>query len=216
MREVFPRLFFTYIYSLIVLSVVSVVLMARTIEGAGLGSIVFIVAASAAGGMILLLPVPQAMRKLWPALLQRVPQKIRTILEWISELKLLVMRLCADARLGVAGFGIGIVAHLQTVAMAYLVVHALGYSLAFWQCVAIIPPMMLLAYLPISIAGWGTREATVMFGLQLFGVPPTGGFLVSVLIGMIILAISLVGGALWLGTDLSSAFLKWQARTVKR
>jgi hypothetical protein len=100
--------------------------------------------------------------------------------------------------------------------IAYLVVHALGYSLALWQCLAIIPPVMLLAFLPISIAGWGTREATLMFGLQLFGVPPTGGFLASVLIGIIILGVSLIGGALWLGTDLGGAFRKWQARTIKQ
>jgi uncharacterized protein (TIRG00374 family) len=202
--------------SLVALSAASLVLIAGTIEGAGLGSIILIVATSAAGGMILLLPVPQGVLKLWRALLQRVPQKLRTILQWMSELKFLVMRLCADARLCLASFGIGIVVHLQTVMIAYLVVHALGYSLAFWQCLAVIPPVMLLAYLPISIAGWGAREATVMFGLQLFGVPPTVGFLVSVLIGLVILAVSLFGGALWLGTDLSSAFRRWQAKTIKQ
>jgi uncharacterized protein (TIRG00374 family) len=199
--------------SLIALSALSLALITRTVEGAGLGGVIVIVAGSAAGALLLLLPVSQGMRTLWRSLLQRVPPKLRGVLQWVGELKALVARLCADAGLGTATFGIGIVVHLQTVLMAYLVVHALGYSLAFWQCLAIIPPVMLLAYLPISIAGWGTREATLMFGLQLFGIPPTGGFLVSVLIGLIILAVSLVGGALWLGTDLGSAFRKWQAKT---
>jgi uncharacterized protein (TIRG00374 family) len=202
--------------SLIALSAISLVLIVRTIEGVGLASVVLIVAVSAAGALLLLLPVPRTVVVAWQTLLQRLPPKLRSILEWMAELKRLVMRLCADARLCVTSFTIGIAVHLQTVAIAYLVVHALGYSLAVWQCLAIIPPVMLLAYLPISIAGWGTREATLMFGLQLFGVPPTGGFVASVLIGIIILAVSLFGGALWLGTDLGSAFRKWQARTIKQ
>jgi uncharacterized protein (TIRG00374 family) len=202
--------------SLIALSAVSLVLLIRSIEGVGLGSVVLIIAASAAGALALLLPVPQALRAIWQKLLQRLPPKLRSMLEWVAELKRLVMRLCADVRLCFASFGIGIVVHLQTVMIAYLVVHALGYPLAVWQCLAILPPVMLLAYLPISIAGWGTREATLMFGLQLFGVPPTGGFVASVLIGIIILAVSLFGGALWLGTDLGTAFRKWQARAIKQ
>jgi uncharacterized membrane protein YbhN (UPF0104 family) len=94
----------------------------------------------------------------------------------------------------------------MTVLIAFLVVRALGHDLAFWQCLAVVPPALLLSYLPISIAGWGTREVSMIFGFSLFGLPAADGFLVSIVIGVIILLVSLFGGALWVGAEVRGTF----------
>jgi uncharacterized membrane protein YbhN (UPF0104 family) len=54
--------------------------------------------------------------------------------------------------------------------------------------------------LPISIAGWGVRE-TAMVGLfGLIGVPNEGALVLSVLFGLIGIAVAIPGGVVWLAS----------------
>lgn len=193
-------------FSLLLLSTVGVVLLARTTTGYGITTMELIVAGAIACALTLVLPTSRGMRRIWHRLRSRSPPKLRRLLIWVAEFKMVLTRIGSHLGLTLMGLAIGAVVHLLAVCMAFLVVRALGYNLAFWQCLAVVPPALLLTYLPISIAGWGTREATMIFGFSLFGLPASGGFLVSIVIGFIILAISLFGGALWIGNELHGTF----------
>jgi hypothetical protein len=59
-------------------------------------------------------------------------------------------------------------------------------------------PVTLFATLPISIGGWGVREAAVVTFFGLVGVAPSAAVLLSVQLGLIAVVISLPGGLLFL------------------
>ena len=66
----------------------------------------------------------------------------------------------------------------------------------------IITVALLLAMAPVSIAGWGVREGVMVAGLGLLGVNADGALALSVLMGLVVLGISLPGGAAWLADTL--------------
>ena len=51
--------------------------------------------------------------------------------------------------------------HLLAVVIAWCVVQSIDAPVLFGQIFQLIPPVMLITMLPISIAGWGVREATM-------------------------------------------------------
>jgi glycosyltransferase 2 family protein len=65
-------------------------------------------------------------------------------------------------------------------------------------CALLVPAVMEIAMLPISVAGWGVREGTAIVAFGAVGLPAEIAFGSSVLFALIVLAVSLIGGALWM------------------
>src|SRR5262249_57857056 len=86
-----------------------------------------------------------------------------------------------------------------------LVADGVGSHLPLGNWIMIVPPVMLIQLLPISLAGWGVREAVLVVALAPFGVPAEAGLAMSVLFGMCLIASGLPGGLIWLG--------KWDVAT---
>ena len=59
-------------------------------------------------------------------------------------------------------------------------------------------PVTLFATLPISIGGWGVREAAMVTFFGLVGVPPSAAVIVSIQLGLLGVVLSLPGGLLFL------------------
>src|SRR6267142_4424514 len=51
--------------------------------------------------------------------------------------------------------------HVLAVVIAWCVVQSIAAPVVFSQIFQLVPPVMLITMLPISIAGWGVREATM-------------------------------------------------------
>jgi uncharacterized membrane protein YbhN (UPF0104 family) len=66
------------------------------------------------------------------------------------------------------------------------------------DCLVLVPPVILVATLPISIAGWGAREVAMVTVFGLIGVPSAQATALSVLFGVATLATALPGGLFWL------------------
>ncbi len=62
----------------------------------------------------------------------------------------------------------------------------------------LIPPIMLITMLPISIAGWGVREATMMVAFGYAGLAQTDGTVVSLLFGASSFVVGAIGGLVWI------------------
>jgi hypothetical protein len=62
----------------------------------------------------------------------------------------------------------------------------------------IVPPVTLLQLVPISLAGWGVREAALVVALGWFGVPAEAALAISVLVGLCLILVGLPGGLIWL------------------
>lgn len=88
--------------------------------------------------------------------------------------------------------------HILAVAIAFCAARAIAAPLSFVQALLLIPPVMLVTMLPISIAGWGLREATMMVAFGYAGLAETDGLLVSLLFGIILVIVGAIGGLTWI------------------
>ena len=75
---------------------------------------------------------------------------------------------------------------VQLLAIGSLVcaARALHIDTPFWTMAACTVPIFILATLPISFGGWGTREAAAVLSLGAFGVPAPGAVMISVFYGL--------------------------------
>jgi glycosyltransferase 2 family protein len=88
--------------------------------------------------------------------------------------------------------------HFCTVLAAVAYAHALDMPATFVDCLAVVPFSIIAAALPLSLAGWGVREGSMMAGFVLIGLPGDDGLLLSLLIGASVLLLSLPGAPVWL------------------
>ena len=57
---------------------------------------------------------------------------------------------------------------------------------------------MLLTMMPVSIAGWGLREGVMVIGMSYISVPPEYALIVSIMFGIALLLVGIVGGGIWI------------------
>jgi uncharacterized membrane protein YbhN (UPF0104 family) len=73
--------------------------------------------------------------------------------------------------------------HVLAVVIAWCVVQSIAAPVLFGQVFQLVPPVMLITMLPISIAGWGVREATMGLAFGYAGLATSEGVNVSLLFG---------------------------------
>jgi uncharacterized membrane protein YbhN (UPF0104 family) len=87
--------------------------------------------------------------------------------------------------------------HVLTVVIAWCAVRAISAPADFEQTFLLIPPIALITMLPISIAGWGVREATMMVAFGYAGLNQTDGTMISLLSGATSFVVGAIGGLVW-------------------
>jgi len=80
----------------------------------------------------------------------------------------------------------------------YVALRQFGITVGFVECVLSVTLALLIAALPISIAGWGVREGALIFALGALGVPPAEAVASSLLSGIALFVTALPGGLLLL------------------
>lgn len=88
--------------------------------------------------------------------------------------------------------------HVMAVAIAWCAVRSISATASFEQIFMLTPPIMLITMLPISIAGWGVREATMMVAFGYAGLAPADGTVVSILYGAVYFIVGGIGGLVWI------------------
>ncbi len=96
--------------------------------------------------------------------------------------------------------GWSVVGHLNITLAVYILALGIGLDVTWVDCIALIPPVILVTTLPISIAGWGVREGAMVAAFGLVGVPSEGALVLSLLFGLIGIITSLPGGLVWLNS----------------
>jgi uncharacterized membrane protein YbhN (UPF0104 family) len=94
--------------------------------------------------------------------------------------------------------GLAVLAQVAMAIAAYAVSASLEIDLTVLDCLVLMQPVALITALPISVGGWGVREAAVIGVLGLAGVPAGAALVLSVQIGVLTILASLPGGVLWL------------------
>src|ERR1700676_1620454 len=88
--------------------------------------------------------------------------------------------------------------HVLAVVIAWCVVQSIAAPVELWQAFLLIPPVMLITMLPISIAGWGVREATMGLAFGYAGLMTNEGINISLLYGAVSFIVGAFGGLVWI------------------
>jgi hypothetical protein len=88
--------------------------------------------------------------------------------------------------------------HVLAVVIAWCVVQSIAAPVKFGQIFQLVPPVMLITMLPISIAGWGVREASMGLAFGYAGLMANEGVNVSLLFGAVSFIVGAFGGLVWI------------------
>ena len=101
-------------------------------------------------------------------------------------------------RASIPVLALGVATQLGGSLAAYAIARSLALNVTVTECLILMQPVTLFATLPISIGGWGVREAAVVTFFGLVGVAPSAAVLLSVQLGLLAVVLSLPGGLLFL------------------
>jgi uncharacterized membrane protein YbhN (UPF0104 family) len=107
-------------------------------------------------------------------------------------------RLIFSRRTGPKLAALSLLVHVLAVVMAWCVVQSIAAPVLFGQVFQLIPPVLLITMLPISIAGWGVREATMGLAFGYAGLVTSEGVNVSLLFGCVSFIVGAFGGLVWI------------------
>lgn len=97
-------------------------------------------------------------------------------------------------------FGLSFLIHGLTAVLAWCAARSVGADLPLLYALFLVLPVVLIATVPISVAGWGVREGAMVAAFGYAGLPPSDGLIVSLLFGASYLAIGAIGGVVWIVT----------------
>jgi uncharacterized protein (TIRG00374 family) len=164
----------------------SLYLMAR-LENSGP---VWVVAMVSLGGLVLIVLAPTLVGAMKWLAFDRIRQGFETL---AREVNLLARNRPRLARL----VGASILGQLALATSVYCLARDLDVPLDLLSTFAVVPGVMVAASIPISIAGWGVREATMVVGLGLLGVGQSDAAIISIGFGVLVLIFGLLGGLVW-------------------
>ena len=98
-------------------------------------------------------------------------------------------------------FGLSFTLHLLTAFIAWCAARAIGAQLPFTYAPFLVLPVILIAIVPVSIAGWGIREGAMVAAFGYAGLAPSDGLIISLLYGAAYLVVGMIGGLVWVLTS---------------
>ncbi len=116
---------------------------------------------------------------------------------WVaSSLQGLQQAFWPVGRLGVQLLSSGLIL-LSYIAIFVVAARAMGVDLPMTTLTILAPPLLLAMVIPVTVSGWGLREAAAAGAWGILGLDPAQGVAVSVAYGVLIFIIALPGVALW-------------------
>ncbi len=115
-----------------------------------------------------------------------------------AELSRASRRLFTNPRRCSTVLGLSVITIGLTILAFKFVGDAVGSRLSLGSWMIVVPPVTLIQLIPVSLAGWGVREAALVVALGSFGVPAEAALAISVLVGLCSIVVGLPGGLIWL------------------
>jgi len=88
--------------------------------------------------------------------------------------------------------------HFLTVVVAWCCIKAIAAPVGFSHVLFLMPPVILISTIPISIAGWGVRESSMIAAFAFAGLAESDGLTLSILFGAATFVVGLAGGLVWI------------------
>lgn len=142
--------------------------------------------AAGAAGLLLLGAIERVLGR-W-----RQQRLIHLVLRTAEELRFLTQQG------GLYGLFWGVLSGTCSALAAYCIARSLHIGVGPLAMIAIMSLVTLLVALPISMAGWGVREVSLVAALGLLGGDRAAALLLSVEFGLLSTLLSLPGGVIWL------------------
>jgi uncharacterized membrane protein YbhN (UPF0104 family) len=115
----------------------------------------------------------------------------------LSDIAATAWTVLASPQIGAAVAIISVAVHLLTVLAVWCCAAAIGSPFTLLNSLLLIPPVILVAAVPVSIAGWGVRESAMLAAFSYAGLPNSDALLVSILFGAGSFVIGAIGGMMW-------------------
>jgi uncharacterized protein (TIRG00374 family) len=164
-------------------------LLARASPGAVRTGLTILAIASAGGILAFALSAfLGSLRGLLPARLRH-----HRLVDIIVDIASVARHLTRSWKLAAAIVTASVVMQLSNVLAMFVLARAIGVGVDFLATAAVTLPALLIAMMPIALAGWGVREGAVIVGYGLFGVGSAPALAVSIAFGLALLAASLPG-----------------------
>ncbi len=119
-------------------------------------------------------------------------------LHWLEHLLQSIRMITRRPKTALCSLFYAIIAHASWCFAAYVLAESLGNPITLLETITLIPWVLLISIIPLSIGGWGLREAAMIFFLGLAGVPQVAALTLSVQLGLLSIILSLPAGVLWL------------------
>ena len=129
--------------------------------------------------------------------LPRIVVRLRPVTP-LADLSVEARRIFLDPRRAVPILGLALVTTGLTVLAADLAGQCVNLHLSFSLWLMIVPPVALFQLLPISLGGWGVREAALVVFLGKLGIPGETALAASLCVGVSQILVGLPGGLIWL------------------
>ncbi len=120
------------------------------------------------------------------------------IVRHLSAASRITAALCRSHRSATVVFACSVAIHLTTVAAAWCCVKAVAAPVTFTQVLFLMPPVLLISTVPISIAGWGVRETSMIVAFGYAGLAQSDGLTLSILFGAASFFVGATGGIVWI------------------
>lgn len=136
------------------------------------------------------------------ALLDRVPETFRRgkVMAALANLAVDTRTIFFSPRPALTALGSAALGHATLAMAVFVLARGLNLAVSPVDVLALFLPVLLISALPISVAGWGVREGSMVYAFGLIGVPAADALVMSVLYGFFTLAVALPGGLVWLAS----------------
>ena len=133
-------------------------------------------------------------------LLDRLPARHRRwrVVRGLAELAADARQVFLSPRNAFRVLGWAILGHVNLCMIPYALLVGIGDDVSYGAVLALYPLVVLATTVPISIAGWGVREVSMIAAFALIGVSTESATAVSLLLGVLTALASVPGGVLWL------------------
>jgi uncharacterized membrane protein YbhN (UPF0104 family) len=133
-------------------------------------------------------------------LLDRVPlpSGLRRVAKVLGQFSVDLRRVLLAPKPAAVAILLGLCNQAGVTLVVIILAAGLGLPITWLQCAVVVPLSMLATALPVSIGGWGVREGAFVTGFGLLGIAAPDALALSVLFGLLNMAVRLPGGILWL------------------
>jgi len=122
-----------------------------------------------------------------------------TLTQHLSAASRVAATLCGSFH-SIPIFAYSIAIHFVTIAAAWCCIKTIALPVSFPQVLFLMPPVLLVSTIPISIAGWGVRESSMIVAFAFAGLAQSDGLALSILFGAASFVVGAAGGIVWIAS----------------